>query len=503
MKQNSKLLLIILFVSFLVRVFIIWIGRPEFVGWFNHTYYYYVETQGLLESGKLPFPDMPLLFYIYAATAKCLIWLGMENHIAIVNATRFWMCLIPSLIPIPIYSIFKNIYQAKTFPKWIWILILASAFFPLTLAHMPEFLQKNTLGLLFLAILIQQSQTISKGLDVKRIVSIIFTFILILSTHYGSTAAALLYLVALLLSLWSHNKNKWTLWLGLSLIFGLVISLYSFYNFDIQRFERIISYINRMGESSIMGSLFSPINTDKFTSIIMLVGPLGFVALLYYAYKISKAALTHENSVFWLCNILFCYLLLLPIYEPALIQRFVLFLTLPLLIVIAFTIHYTLKRILWKRVLLGFVILGTILLSIGEITGLVLLNKNKEPIHNDLLVMKETVGFSNNDLILTRNGAEHISNWFLMTKSSLITSFNLEDFEKYNRIFIMNPIEGAMTAPSGANKEIQKYQYMVSNIDEPTEAQVIYQSSHIKLLQLTFPPNEWKFDDDGYWISYN
>lgn len=502
MKQNSKLLLILLFVSFIVRLFILWVGRPEFVGWFNHTYYYYVETQGLLESGKLPFPDMPLLFYIYAATAKILTWIGVENHIAIVNSTRFWMCLIPSLIPIPIYSIFKNFYKEKTFPKWIWILLLASAFYPLTLAHMPEFLQKNTLGLLFLAILLQQSKVISKGLAVKRIVSIIFIFILILSTHYGSTAAALLYLVALLLSLWLHNKNKWTLWLGLSLVLGLGISLYSFYTFDIQRFERIISYINRMGESSILGSIFLPNNADKFTSIIMLLVPLGFVALLYYGYRKSKAALTHENSVFWLCNLLFCYLLLLPIYEPALMHRFVLFITLPLLIVIAFTIQYTLKRVLWKRVLIGFVLLGTILLSIGEITGLVLLNKNKEPIYNDLLVMKETVGFSNNDLILTRNGAEHISNWFLMTKSSLITSFNLEDFEKYNRIFILNPTERAMSAPSGANKEIQKYHYMVSNIEEPKDSEVIFESSHIKLSELTFPPKEWKFDDDGYWISY-
>lgn len=92
MDRNAKLLLLLVSISFLVRVFTIWLGRPEFVGWFNHNYYYFVETLGLLERGKLPFPDMPLLFYIYAATANLLTWLGVESHLAIVNATRFWMC---------------------------------------------------------------------------------------------------------------------------------------------------------------------------------------------------------------------------------------------------------------------------------------------------------------------------------------------------------------------------------------------------------------------------
>jgi len=63
-KKNPLLILfIIVLAAFGCRVALIWIGRPEFVGWFNHTYYYYVQTKGLLIKGQLPFPDMPLLFY--------------------------------------------------------------------------------------------------------------------------------------------------------------------------------------------------------------------------------------------------------------------------------------------------------------------------------------------------------------------------------------------------------------------------------------------------------
>lgn len=379
---------------------------------------------------------------------------------------------------------------------------MVSALYPLTLATLPELLQKNTLGLLLLALLIQQAQAISRSVNAKRIVSLICIFILILLTHYGSTAAALLYISAFLLSQWIHKRSKWTLWLGFGLLLSSLSSLLAFYLFDIQRFERVMSYAIRMGEYSILGSLFSPENPDFLSSIGMLVVPIGFVALLYYGYRKSNASLSQETSVFWLCNILFCYLLLLPVYEPALLQRFVIFLALPLFFVIAFTLQYTLKSLFWKRSLAGLALLGTTVFATGEITSLILLNKDKEVIYHDLLVMKDAVGFSNNDLILTRNGAEHISNWFLETKSSLITSFTLKDFERYDRIFLLNPTEGGSTAPSGTQEDIQKYQYMMSNISEPAEAQIAYESDHIKLLQLPNPPKEWKFDKEGNWTSY-
>ncbi len=502
MSKNTLILLLVL-VAFMVRVSLIWLGRPEFVGWFNHTYYFYVQTQELLESGRLSFPDMPLLFYVYALTAKMLTWIGLETPVAIVNATRFWMCLIPSLIPIPLYAVFKSIYKETDFPKWIWALLFISAFYPLSLVHLPEFLQKNILGLLLLAILMQQSRLALKHLNVRRIIVLILVFILIVLSHYGTTAVALLYLCAFLISLWIHKRRSWTFWIGLSLMAGLAISLMTFYFLDAQRFERIISYIYRIFDSSSLGLIFSSSNSDKFTSIFMLLVPLGFVAWLYYGYKKSKVVLSFENSTFWLCNIIFCYLLLLPIYEPLLMARFVNYLTLPLIFILAFTLQNTVQRVIWKRVLIGLALFGTVLIAVGDITSLFFHNRNKELIYRDLMDMKQKNDFNEKDLIITRNGAEHVSNWFLNTKSCLITSFNIKDFDKYDRILIMNPTEGAMSLQSNTNEDAQKYNYMLSNIQEPAEAKVIHSSMHIILLQLDAPPEEWKFDNEGNWIGYN
>jgi len=111
-------------------------------------------------------------------------------------------------------------------------------------------------------------------------------------------------------------------------------------------------------------------------------------------------------------------------------------------------------------------------------------------------------GFTERDLILTRNGVVHIVNWFLGSKSSLITSFNSSDINKYERVFIMNPLEGAMKLQSITNIDNQKYNYMLSNIEEPSEAEAVYNSNHVKLLQITEFPKEWRFDKQGNWVGY-
>ncbi len=502
MNSGTSKLLLLVSSAFFARVFLIWIGRPEFVGWFNHTYYYYVETLGLMSNGKLPFPDMPLLFHLYANTARLIGWFGVETKIAIVHSTRFWMCLIPSLIPIPVYLVFKSMYKEESFPKWIWALLFASAFYPLTLVHLPEFLQKNTLGLFLLAVFILQSKTALEGLNLKVMLSLAFTFILILLTHYGSAAVALLYILAFLISLWLHNRKTGALWLILGLLVGFAVSVWAFYTLDYQRFIRISSYMSRIMSNSSLGLLFSADDPDKFSTVFMLIVPLGFVALLYYGYWRSKTWITSENSVFWFGNILFSYFLLLPIYEPLLLARFVNFLSLPMIFIVAYTLQHTIRSVLWKRVLVAFAILGPITMVTGEITSLKLHNRNKEGSYADLLIMKDKMGFGEEDLIITRNGAEHVANWFLNTKSTLITSFNTNDLKKYERVFIMNPVEGSMRLQSSSNQDVQKYNYMLSNITVPEEAKPVYESAYIHLFLLESVPKAWTYNEEGNWKGY-
>lgn len=502
MSNNAKILLSLISIAFVVRVLVIWIGRPEFVGWFNHTYYYYIETKGLLQNGQLPFPDMPLLFYIYAGTAKILMLFGIEMHPAIVASTRFWMSLFPALLPLPVFLTIKDILKGKALPKWVWIFLFACAFYPLSILQMPEFLQKNMLGLLLFSFFIWQSKLALNQLDPKRLGILSVLFLLIVFTHFGTAAITILYVIAILLAFFMGKSKKVDLKLLLVVLSGLGITLVLFYFIDIQRFNRIGYYINRIYDSSSLGLLFSSHDPDKFTTVFMLIVPLVIAVFLFKWYRSVRVQLSDDNDLFWLSSIIFCYMLVLPIYEPLLMARFANYLVLPVVFIVIYMIRYSVKYTWLKNLILGIVIIGTLTIAFGDIISSFWHNRNKEVIYADLMKMNDTMSFTENDLIITRNGAEHISNWFLNTKSCLITSFNLNDLNKYKRVFILNPREGSMRLSTNTNEAGQWYNYMLSNIEVPSNAIETYISEHIELFKIEARPEEWVFDDNGDWKSY-
>ena len=502
MKQETKILSLLIIIAFVVRILVLWISRPEFVGWFNHTYYYYVKTKGLFQDGQLPFADMPLLFYLYAMTSKFLTWFGIELNNAIVISVRVWMSLIPSLLPVPIYLTLNDIIEKKPMPKWLWVLLFASAFYPLSILHMPEFLQKNMLGILLFAFFIWQSKLLFNKFNIKHLAILCFLFVSITLTHFGTSAITLLYLASITIVVFLHRSNKTKLKLILGLVLGLSITLVTFYFLDIQRFNRIGYYIDRIFDSSSLGLLFSAGDPDKFTTIFMLIIPLILVAFLYKWYKSARDRLSEENRLFWLVCIVFSYSLILPIYEPLLMARFVNYLGLPVIFILAFMIVHYIRKIWLKRLVLGLVITGVLIVGFGDIISSFWHNRNKEIIYEDIMEMDKSLNFTANDLIITRNGVEHISNWFLNTKSSLITSFNVGDFSKYDRVFILNPTEGSMRLPSSMNESAQWYNYMLSNIQVPSNAKEMYISEHIELYRIETQPKEWSFDEQGNWRKY-
>lgn len=501
-KEKYLLISLVLF-AFIVRILFVWIGRPEFVGWFNHTYYYYVQTKGLIENASMPFRDMPLLFYLYALTSKVLITFGIETDTSIVYASRFWMSFILSLLPIPIFAILKQISINKELPKWGWIVIFAIAFYPLSLLYIPEFLQKNALGLLLLTVLIYQSIKISREHSLKSVIAFAVIFMLVILTHYGSTGAAFVYSASFVLSLLIHRNNRIGIKIGTGLLAGLVITLFLFYLIDAQRFERVAFYIKRIWDSSYISLiLFSPDVFDKILGILMVFVPIGITWFFYRLYQKSNSILPTFLGVFWLSNLFCCYFLMLPIYDQLLLGRFSLYLSLPLSIVIFLTLQYSVQKLWIRKVVLGLSLFAVLLTALGEFMSLKFHNRNKEEVYADLIKLKAEMDFKPNDLIIGRNGVEHISNWFLGTKSCIITSFNKNDFKKYERVFILNPTERGMTFQGKANEGINRYNFMLGNVPEPKMGKTIFASQHLKLIELTTRPQEWEFDSKGNWSNY-
>ena len=507
--SDKFILGLIVLTAIMVRVFTIWIGRPEFVGWFNHTYYYYVEVKGLLESGKLPFPDMPLLFYLYAFTAKIFSAFGMGFNTAVVNATRFWMSIIPSLIAIPVYFTIKEIYHKKELNKQAWGIILVSAFLPLSVLHIPEFSQKNALGLLLFATLLFFAKKTMQTYNLKNIIALCLLAILITLTHFGSSGAMILFGFSVLIVFLITQKNiKSILRYGLVLTTGLAMIMALIYLFDDQRFYRIFFYSKSSFHTSLLNVLFTSDTSlsDKLLSIVSIAAPLLVAFWMYRIFLKFEKELKNADKMFFLSCLLFCYLLVLPVYDQLLLARLALFISLPFLLVIAYLLKYASFKNWVKNGLVLVLVFGSFLLVFGEIMSLKMHDRNKMEVYSALMEMKKQVAFKENDLIITKNGAEHICNWFLGTKSAVITAFNLNDFNNYNRIFIMNPIQGILNFNDIQNKnasnEADRYLFMMRNIPQPQNSTLLYNSEHVELYQLDSAPKEWEYDDEGFWYSY-
>ncbi|MEZ5056906.1 MAG: hypothetical protein R2879_07675 [Saprospiraceae bacterium] len=506
---QGRILGFIILIAFLARVFIIWVGRPEFIGWFNHTYYYFVQVKGILTNGNLAFDDMPFLFYLYALTAKLLMIFGMDLNAAVVDGSRFWMCLIPALIPVPVYYFLKNNLKIDQLKWQHWLLIAASGFLPLSLTHLTETSQKNMLGMLLLAILFYQVFLFLKNRSNQRFYALAGTLFIIILSHFGTAIVSLIFGCSLLLSYFILNKeekksSRILMW-GIPFI---AIALISFYFMDEERFYRIFFYLSEGWKSSFLGAIFLK-DLDGNGLVFNLLGiliPACLTLLFYRIFKSIKERMPHEEQIFFLGMILFFYFLLLPFYDQLLFARFALFESIVVLIILIFILKYS----HWKQWLKNAIAISSfgicLLLAIGEGTSLKIFQGRNEAIFEDLLSLKNSVPLSENDLILTKNGAEHISNWFLHTKSALITSFKKSDFKNYQNIYILNPIEGSLNFEGIEGKttsnEKDKYLFMMRNIPIPENAQSVFESDLMTLHKISNAPTEWLYDEDGNWMGY-
>jgi hypothetical protein len=102
--------------------------------------------------------------------------------------------------------------------------------------------------------------------------------------------------------------------------------------------------------------------------------------------------------------------------------------------------------------------------------------------------------------------SEHVCNWLFEVKAGVITSLNRDDFDRYNRIFIFNPIQGGLRGegsdPRTADSEADRYLFMRRNIPRSRNTEPVFASKHLELFHLEEPPQEWVFGQDGRWRGY-
>jgi hypothetical protein len=118
--------------------------------------YYLVQVRALLETGRLAFPDFPLVFFLEAALAKLLAALGVGGTSggAIVAAVKAVDIALPPLAAVPLGALALRLRPAGDARRWPAIAAAAFGVLSLPAVMMTGDLQKNALGMLAMAVTI-------------------------------------------------------------------------------------------------------------------------------------------------------------------------------------------------------------------------------------------------------------------------------------------------------------------------------------------------------------
>ena len=503
-------LLVIVALGVVTRVLTLSLGRADFTGWLNHSYYYFVQTRALLENGVLAYADMPLLFNLYSWIARGLSAAGLESDDAIVVSTRLVMSVVPALIPLPVYGIIKTMNGREPLRGAQWAIVAMGGFLPLSISYLPEFLQKNTLGLLLLAVLTFFSQRLLRDLRPRDVLGLTLVAVLIVLSHFGTFAAMILYGVALCVAYVAvHRALRRALLPASVLIIGGVAAVGFIYLLDAQRFRRIFVYLGESGSDSLLGALLpgESARDGALLSLAVVMLVYAILLVLYRVYRRYGDGLEDGERIFWLANIILCGLLLLPVLDEQLMSRLALFLRIPLLVLFAYVEHYALRKRWMKRGAVGLAAVALVALAFGEVMSARIHNENHLVVHADLERIAEQRLFGEDDLVITRTGAEHVCNWFYRVKAGVITSLTFEDFADYDTVYVLNPLQGSPSLEDMegrvADTEEARYRFMLSNIPRPEAVKSVFLSDSIEVFVLERPPPDWFFTPEGRWYGYS
>ena len=485
-----------------VRVATLWLYRPEFTGWLNHTYYYFVQVLGLLEDGAMPFRDMPLLFHLEAGTAAVLTELGLAHRSAVVAATRLWMCLVPPLTALPTYYLARAVSDQRSLRPAQWLLVGGSAFYPLSLSYLPEFLQKNTLGILLLMGFVSALPGALRQPTLPRIGLLGLLGALISISHFGTLAALAACLLSTVVAIGivegrSGSALRWALFAASLAAAGLAVVRL----FDPDRFERIWTLARTSAHHSAVGQVLAG-DLEALGPVLLPLLAIGVLAV-WVRRLASLQRLSQADRVFLWSQLLFATLLLLPIVDRQVAGRLALFLIVPVTALLVFS-EASIGRSRLRTLLVASAVGGTLLLGVGELVSSRIHASRHRGVLADVLQARQQVPFTPQDLVVAPTGVEHASAWFFGTKASVLTSVTRTDFSGPGNVYLVNPgddLPGARPRGEVATDR-DRYAVMRSTIPRPGGARVLFRSEHLEVLQLVSVPEEWVFDADGRWTGF-
>ncbi len=473
--------------------------------------YYLVQARALLDRGVLGIPDMPLTFHLHAAVAWTLMQLThLSQADAIIWAVKCCDAALPPLVAWPVFVLVRRWARARGHGDAVPLAAAALACLASPWILIVGELQKNSLALVWLALLVTTLHAWLGSPTYRRGLAVIVSVLLLGLTHIGVLGAALVLLAAVMLVYiarhdriadWRHILP----WIAAGLTLLAATSAFVMWKYDPARIHRLMTAISSPSVFSADGKQ-GPVPPGGAMGLSQWLSWIGFALVVMPSLVVAwrrRHALPTADMAIVAGGALTVLLLTGPWFGQDKAMRFALIAMLPTIIVGAFALlHVTTPWV--RRSLLG----AALLVGIGSTAGY--LPQGGQAALNDR-AMQELQGLAAfvaepaSTLVVAPHGAEWWSAWFLHTRIAQPDAVRADDWVRYERVLFLVVKPGAQVAmigrgpsPSGGARPPLRGETRppgagggappMRDAPIPADAELLHDGVSLKLVRVATPP---------------
>lgn len=480
-------LVLLILIVIAIRGFILF--RDDLMGGVNGMYYP-VQVRAILESGKLGFPDLPLVFYLEAFVAKISISIfGGDSVQSIITASKLVNMILPALTAIPVFLLSREVLSEGRGRRWVPLLVssFATLYF-FSLFGIAE-LQKTAIGLAWVMFFFYFIYKAMQYGGVKNPLLAGLFFGLTGLTSLGCLGTIIVFLVLIIFFSLIFDKEKRLKLLKVipTILGGFLVLITIFYFIDPERIERLLG-VFLLSRKLFEDNMFSYLTKGEGPIVFMKTAPalLGnflsiFNLILFFR---KRRFMVPSDKVFYFSLILLLILLGFPLLGLEWLCRLSLMAHIPVSITLMFAFRYI--RTNWKRVILIMIMIIIIFLPLIPIT----LGPQKwcisKKAYHDLIKVKNAIRDPNSTLVVTRHGLEWWSAWVLGTDVAQQNVVTNATFDAYDDVLYLVQLKGTENVGPGPGQGQAGSQF--PEVFIPENAETVYRSDYFILARVSGLP---------------
>ncbi|MCB0561277.1 MAG: hypothetical protein H6573_23680 [Lewinellaceae bacterium] len=437
--------------------------------------YYPIQVRSLLETGRLAFPDMPLLFSIEAVVAKVLVWLRIASlDESILLATRYTASVLSALAILPVYWIARTLngplaqWSGPTYLVLLFSVMNVSTFF----SFPGSLLLKNSFAVVWVFSYLYFALRLIQYGERRDLYYSLAALVLCGLTHFGSLALLMLY-SGLWGCFWLMQNRKSFVFqpiIGLKTVASIAFPFALIAAFDPVRFFRLVTLPLKVFEAPLILLTLDGVPFSNFVNPINFISSNALLALAIVAFISIWKKLGRMEQLFGFTSLTLAALLLSPFIGFEWASRLQMMAYIPL--TMAYFIIFSIKTSPWVK-LFPAALLGMIIaLSIAGVFmpgGACMSN----PAYTEFKEIKNEVGLGKNTLIVGRQDLRLLSSWEFGSKGMAEYLFTVEELKNYDQVYLIRQAAGSNL---NENRFVQA--------DVPPHSQNVFQGDFFELYDL-------------------